>query len=59
MSDLFSLLKEKVSGKELKLVFPEGTDERILTAANRLAGEGILVPILVGSKDEITKKRMN
>lgn len=56
MSDLFSLLKEKVSGKELKLVFPEGTDERILTAANRLAGEGILMPILVGSKDEITAK---
>ncbi|PLR67806.1 MULTISPECIES: phosphate acetyltransferase [Bacillaceae] len=56
MSDLFTLLKEKVTGKELKIVFPEGMDERILTAANRLAGEGILKPILVGSNDAITKK---
>lgn len=56
MSDLFTLLKEKVTGKELKLVFPEGMDERILIAANRLAGEGVLKPILVGNNDEITKK---
>jgi phosphate acetyltransferase len=34
MSDLFTSLIDKVSGKEAKIVFPEGTDERILTAAS-------------------------
>lgn len=56
MSDLFAGLKAKVSGKNLKLVFPEGTDDRILKATSRLAAENILVPILVGNKTEITEK---
>ncbi|KKI89637.1 phosphotransacetylase [Bacillus sp. SA1-12] len=56
MSDLFATLKEKVSGQQIKIVFPEGLDERILTAVNRLAGEGVLKPILVGSQQEIQKK---
>ncbi|MRX71138.1 phosphate acetyltransferase [Bacillus lacus] len=56
MADLFTSLKERVTGKNLKIVFPEGLDERILTAANRLAGEGILTPIIIGNKDEIQQK---
>jgi phosphate acetyltransferase len=56
MSDLFAGLKAKVSGQNLKLVFPEGTDERILKATSRLAAENILVPILVGNKNEISEK---
>ncbi|WP_374721594.1 phosphate acetyltransferase [Peribacillus tepidiphilus] len=55
MSDLFSVLKEKVSGRNLKIVFPEGTDERILKAAGRLAAEKLVTPILVGNKEEIQK----
>ncbi|WP_044749301.1 phosphate acetyltransferase [Bacillus alveayuensis] len=56
MSDLFSVLKQKISGKNLKIVFPEGLDERILTAVSRLASENILNPIVIGNKEEIEKK---
>lgn len=56
VSDLFATLKEKVKGQGIKIVFPEGLDERILTAVNRLAGEGILQPILVGNEQEVTNK---
>ncbi|MBT2687358.1 phosphate acetyltransferase [Bacillus sp. ISL-47] len=56
MSDLFSVLKEKVSGQNLKIVFPEGQDERILAAAGRLAAEKIITPILVGNIAEIEAK---
>ncbi|WP_078543371.1 phosphate acetyltransferase [Litchfieldia alkalitelluris] len=53
---LFDVLKDKVSGKQLKIVFPEGLDERILAAVSRLAKENILTPIVVGNKDEVNQK---
>ena len=56
MSDLFTGLKEKVSGQNLRIVFPEGLDDRILTAAGRLAADGVLTPILVGNIEEIQTK---
>lgn len=56
MSDLFEVLKQKISGHNLKIVFPEGTDERILTAASRLASEKILVPILLGNINAVQAK---
>ncbi|RAK20499.1 phosphate acetyltransferase [Anoxybacillus vitaminiphilus] len=56
MSDLFSVLKQKISGKNLKIVFPEGLDERILTAVSRLANENILSPIVIGNKEAVEKK---
>ncbi|KAB2332461.1 phosphate acetyltransferase [Cytobacillus gottheilii] len=56
MSDLFSGLKEKVTGNNLKIVFPEGLDERILTAAGRLAAEKSITPILIGNISEIEAK---
>lgn len=56
MSDLFSVLKEKVSGKGLKIVFPEGMDERILSAAGRLAAEKMIKPILIGNVESIEAK---
>lgn len=54
--DLFSIVKEKVAGKDLKIIFPEGSDERILKATSRLAAENILKPILVGNESELTNK---
>ncbi|MFS8652724.1 MAG: phosphate acetyltransferase [Caldibacillus sp.] len=54
--DLFSVIKEKVTGKGVKIVFPEGLDERILRATVRLAQENILVPILLGDEKEIQQK---
>ncbi|MBA9027924.1 phosphate acetyltransferase [Peribacillus huizhouensis] len=53
MSNLFDTLKEKVSGHNLKIVFPEGLDERILTAATRLAEDKLLTPILIGDIEKI------
>ena len=37
------------------IVFPEGTDERILEAASRLLSGSFLKPLLVGNEDEILK----
>ncbi|MGG3888450.1 phosphate acetyltransferase [Metabacillus fastidiosus] len=56
MADLFKTIKEKVAGQNLKIVFPESLDDRILTAAGRLAKENILTPVLIGNKEEINKK---
>jgi phosphate acetyltransferase len=56
MSDLFSILKDRVSSQKVKIVFPEGLDERIIKAAARLADEKILTPILIGNIQEIEGK---
>jgi phosphate acetyltransferase len=56
VSDLFEGLKQKISGQNLKIVFPEGLDERILKAAGRLAEENLLTPILVGDIEQVQAK---
>ncbi|KHD86740.1 phosphotransacetylase [Heyndrickxia ginsengihumi] len=53
MSDLFTVLKQKIQRKMKAVVFPEGLDERILTATSRLANEQILKPILIGDVNAI------
>ena len=53
MSNLFTTVKEKVQGKGISIVLPEGTDERILGAAERLAKEELVKPILVGDKEAL------
>ncbi|AUJ24097.1 Phosphate acetyltransferase [Virgibacillus dokdonensis] len=50
MSELFKQMQEKVSSQSKSIVFPEGTDERILTAASQLAATKVLMPILLGDK---------
>lgn len=56
MADLFTKVQEKVAGKDVKIVFPEGMDERILIAVNNLAGNKVLKPIVVGNKEDIQAK---
>lgn len=51
--DLFDGLKSKVKGKEIKVVFPEGNDPRIIGAAVRLAADELVKPILLGNPEEI------
>lgn len=46
-------LKSKISGKNIRIVFPEATDPRILGAVVRLKREDLLEPVLVGNQDEI------
>jgi phosphate acetyltransferase len=58
MSDLFEGLKQKVSGRELKIVFPEGLDERIIKAAGRLATEKLITPILIGDIEQVQTKAL-
>lgn len=54
MSDLFEGLKQSLREKSKKsIVFPEATDERILTAATRLAADELVAPVLVGKKEDI------
>lgn len=53
--DLFDSLKEKIRGKNISLVFPEGDDTRIVTAAVRLAKEKLVHPVVLGNKDEVKK----
>lgn len=56
MSDLFEGLKQKVSGRDLKIVFPEGLDERIIRATSRLATEKLMSPILIGNIEQVQAK---
>ena len=51
--ELFDSLKSKIKGKDLKIVFPEATDERILGAVVRLYHEDLLTPILIGNEEEV------
>lgn len=53
--DIFEGLKEKINGKNIKIVFPEGSDARVLGAATRLAAEGLIEPIVIGKVEEITE----
>ena len=51
--ELFESLKQKIGDKGLRIVFPEGTEPRILTAANRLYTENLIKPILIGRVNEV------
>ncbi|MGT2926263.1 phosphate acetyltransferase [Streptococcus cuniculipharyngis] len=55
MASLFDTLTEKITGKHVKIVFPEGNDLRVVTAAGRLKAEGLLEPIVLGQVAEVEK----
>ena len=44
-----------IKGKNIRIVFPEATDPRVLGAVVRLKREELLEPVLVGNPDEIYK----
>ena len=50
---LFGELRSKVAGKGIKIVFPEGNDERVVRAAARLKFEGLVDPIILGEADQV------
>ncbi|MEN2465374.1 phosphate acetyltransferase [Ornithinibacillus sp. JPR2-1] len=56
MSNLFDEVKSQINGKNKSIVFPEGLDERVLTAASKLGTEGVLNPIVIGDKDAVQQK---
>ncbi|MGT2799225.1 phosphate acetyltransferase [Streptococcus marmotae] len=51
---LFGCLREKIVGKQVKIVFPEGNDERVVRAAARLKFEGLVEPIILGNPEEVS-----
>ena len=53
MADLLSVLQDKLSGKNVKIVLPEGEDERVLIAATQLQKTDYVSPILLGNEDNI------
>ncbi|MDE1549029.1 phosphate acetyltransferase [Jeotgalibaca caeni] len=53
--EMFESLEAKIKGKKIKIVFPEGTEPRILGAVVRLKAEDLVQPILVGNKDAVSK----
>ena len=48
MTNLFEEIKQTITDKYIKIVLPEGTDERVLQAAFKLHQERLVTPILVG-----------
>ena len=46
----------KLKADPKKIVFTEGTDERILEASSRLLQDGYLTPVLVGKVEEVKTK---
>lgn len=53
--ELFEQLKNKITGQNKTIVFPEGEDPRIQGAAIRLAADNLIEPILLGDAKEISK----
>lgn len=53
MAQLFNTIQQQLQGTQKSIVLPEGTDERILQAAVRLAEEGLVKPILLGDETAI------
>lgn len=53
--DLFEKLTKKAKSQKQRIVLPEGTESRTLTAADRILGEEIADIILIGNKEEITR----
>jgi phosphate acetyltransferase len=51
--DLVGTFKDRVKNRNLKVVFPEGSDERILAAAQKIKDEGIADPIVLGKEEQI------
>lgn len=58
MANLFQQLESKLknSAGKKRIVLPESSDERILSAASRLEKSGIIEPILIGKTAEVTER---
>lgn len=47
--------KGRIQGPAVKIVYPEGADSRVVSAASWVAEEGIAVPVLLGAADEVAE----
>ena len=51
--DIFEKLAQDLKGQGRRIVFPEGSDKRIMGAAVRLKADGVVDPVLLGSQVEL------
>ena len=51
--DVIKQFKDKVRGRGLKVVLPEGSDPRIVEAGRKLKDDRLAEPVLLGKKDRI------
>jgi malate dehydrogenase (oxaloacetate-decarboxylating)(NADP+) len=54
--EVMRIFMNKAKRDPKKIVFPEGTDKKILRACQVILDEGIAKPILLGNKDEVVQK---
>jgi phosphate acetyltransferase len=53
--ELITKIKENAKRQQMRIVLPEGTEIRTLTAANQIIEEGLAQIILIGNPEEIKK----
>ncbi|MEB7965903.1 phosphate acetyltransferase [Mammaliicoccus sciuri] len=53
MSNLLNVLSDKLTGKNVRIVLPEGEDARVLTAAVQLQATDLVAPIVLGNEEKI------
>ena len=51
--DIFEKLAQDLKGQGRRIVFPEGSDKRIMGAAVRLKADGVVAPVLLGNQAEL------
>lgn len=51
--ELIKQIENKVKNKKIKLIFPEGEDERVLQAIDLAVKKKIIAPMVVGRKEKI------
>lgn len=56
---LIENVKSMIKGQNVKIVFPEGEDLRVLKAVSRLNGEKIINPILIGNEEKLQEIAKN
>lgn len=50
---LLDVLQEKLSGKNVRIVLPEGEDERVLTAATQIQNTEYVTPVVLGNEANV------
>lgn len=51
--ELIESLSEKIQGKKIRIVFPEGSEHRIIGAVVRLDAEDLIQPVLIGNPEVV------
>ena len=57
--ELVESLSSKIKGKKVRIVFPEGSEPRILGAVVRLASEDLIQPVLIGNPEVVKEAAKN